>query len=129
MTTPYAYELANGMVVNVITGCDTTVVSPQGVIPFNVVDAKGRAVGMWRRIEHHKVKLATEKPARDSGYLIRDASAPTSYFEGTACSTRNEATFGSAMIVVRGATLAEVEVELDKRIYRARAAAVKKFGK
>lgn len=100
----------------------TTRVRLNEQIDFGVRDAKGRAVGMWRRWDFVSFELGT-----DSGELLKEGSH-LNRFEGYAQATRDGKSFGGSWIHILGESEEALVAELEKRIGQARRLAVKKFG-
>jgi hypothetical protein len=110
---------------NYVASHDSRYAAEHQVVDFGVVDSKGRKVGMSRCATRNHLTLV-EGEAPKFGRLLK-VGAPLDYFEGRAISTRNGSMFGSAEIRVQAPTLDACLAELDKRIERARVAAVKKW--
>jgi hypothetical protein len=120
------FNTPDGSSYHYVSKIDRTVIEPRAVVDFGVRDAKGRAVGMLRRVDHEAVTLAEQKPAGGCAMLHR-VGAPLARFVGTAISTRNGSAFGSATVSVWAQTPADCAAQLDARIERARKLAARKF--
>lgn len=105
---------------------DRSPVSERESVAFGVADAKGRAVGMWRRVDLVQLQVLDERP--ELGGEIREVGAPLTWYEGRALSTRDGASFGSADVLVKCESAEQANAELDRRIERARKIALRKFG-
>jgi hypothetical protein len=121
---PAIFTCATGKTYNYVTSPTVQVAQAASVVEFGVQDSKGRAVGMSRVVTFESRSILEEATGR--GGWIWPVGAPLQRFAGRAISTRDGKTFGSADVRVYGSTEAEVAAELDKRIERARLAAVKK---
>lgn len=117
-----------GTVYNYIKEETRTRVADVATVDFGLRDAKGRAVGMLRWIDHVAIELDDSGVEHKYGRLL-EVGKPTNFFAAQAISARNGEVFGSARVYVTGATLEEVTAEIDARIERARKAAQKKFAK
>lgn len=102
----------------------TTQVRKSEEIDFGVRDAKGRAVGMWRRWDFVSFEFRTD----DSGGELLKEGSHLNRFEGYAQATRDGKSFGGSWIHILGESEEALVAELEKRIEQARRLAVKKFG-